>query len=118
MNAINNRTPLSAPEEILSNIKIEPDDSELKLQITLKKARRLKLQEAVTESKNSVEKVHHIGRFPFYSSQMSGCSRGHFSSSVKVIFPLPAPLLFLPETGLFKINIKVLNFRLTCLRCL
>ncbi|XP_023705287.1 U4/U6.U5 tri-snRNP-associated protein 1-like [Cryptotermes secundus] len=47
----------SAPEEILSNIKIELDDSELELQISLKKAWRLKLQEAVTESKNSVEKV-------------------------------------------------------------
>ncbi|PNF42461.1 hypothetical protein B7P43_G08725 [Cryptotermes secundus] len=45
------------PEEILSNIKIEPDDSELELQIALKKARRLKLQEAVKESKNSIEKV-------------------------------------------------------------
>jgi U4/U6.U5 tri-snRNP-associated protein 1 len=45
------------PEDILSNMKIEPDDSELELQIALKKARRLKLQEAVTESKNGVEKV-------------------------------------------------------------
>jgi hypothetical protein len=53
------------PEEVLSIIKIEPDDSELELQIALKKARRLKLQEAVTESKNSIEKVHHIDRFPF-----------------------------------------------------
>ncbi|PNF29069.1 hypothetical protein B7P43_G12633 [Cryptotermes secundus] len=46
-----------APEEIVSNIRTEPDNSELDLQIALKKARRLKLQEAVTESKNSVEKV-------------------------------------------------------------
>ncbi|XP_023720963.1 U4/U6.U5 tri-snRNP-associated protein 1-like [Cryptotermes secundus] len=45
------------PEEILSNIKIEPDDSELELQIALKKACRLKLQETVTELKNSVGKV-------------------------------------------------------------
>ncbi|XP_023707101.1 zinc finger protein 28 isoform X3 [Cryptotermes secundus] len=45
------------PEVILSNIKIEPSDSALELQIALKKAWRLKLQEAVTESKNSVEKV-------------------------------------------------------------
>jgi len=45
------------PEEVLSNIKIEPEESELELQIALKKARKLKLQEAVTESKNSIEKV-------------------------------------------------------------
>ncbi|XP_023710040.1 U4/U6.U5 tri-snRNP-associated protein 1-like [Cryptotermes secundus] len=48
---------IKAPEEILSNIKIEPEYSERELQIALKKAWRLKLQEAVTESKNSVEKV-------------------------------------------------------------
>ena len=65
MNVINNQKQLSVPEEVLSNIKIEPDDSELELQIALKKAGRLKLQEAVTESKNSIKKVHHIGRFPF-----------------------------------------------------
>ncbi|XP_023712792.1 U4/U6.U5 tri-snRNP-associated protein 1-like [Cryptotermes secundus] len=47
----------SLVQEILSNIKTEPDDSELELQIALKKARRLKLQEAVAESKNSIEKV-------------------------------------------------------------
>ncbi|XP_033608721.1 U4/U6.U5 tri-snRNP-associated protein 1-like [Cryptotermes secundus] len=46
-----------APEEIMSNIKIKPNDSALELQVALKKARRLKLQEAVTESKNNVEKV-------------------------------------------------------------
>ncbi|KDR24200.1 hypothetical protein L798_07607, partial [Zootermopsis nevadensis] len=40
-----------------SKIKVEPDDSELELQLALKKARKLKLQEAVTESKNSIEKV-------------------------------------------------------------
>lgn len=45
------------PEEVSSNIKIEPEESELELQIALKKARKLKLQEAVTESKNSIEKV-------------------------------------------------------------
>ena len=64
MNVINNRTHLSGPEEILSNIKIVPDDSKLELQVALKKARRLKLQEAVTESKNSAKK-RYIGRFPF-----------------------------------------------------
>ncbi|XP_023719539.1 uncharacterized protein LOC111871040 isoform X2 [Cryptotermes secundus] len=41
---------------MLSNIKTEPNDSELEFQIALKKAWRLKLQEAVAESKNSVEK--------------------------------------------------------------
>ncbi|XP_023720547.1 U4/U6.U5 tri-snRNP-associated protein 1-like [Cryptotermes secundus] len=40
-----------------SNFKIEPSDSRLELQIALKKARKLKPQAAVTESKNSVEKV-------------------------------------------------------------
>ncbi|XP_033608414.1 U4/U6.U5 tri-snRNP-associated protein 1-like [Cryptotermes secundus] len=54
---IQNGISFSAPEEILSNIKTEPDDSELELQIALKKAPRMKLQEAVTESKNNVEKV-------------------------------------------------------------
>jgi hypothetical protein len=50
---------------VLCDIKVEPDDSELELQMALKKARRLKLQEAVTESKNSIEKVHHVQGFPF-----------------------------------------------------
>jgi hypothetical protein len=45
------------PEDVISNIKVEPDDSELERQLALKKARKLKLQEAVTESKNSIEKV-------------------------------------------------------------
>ncbi|GFG38346.1 hypothetical protein Cfor_05693 [Coptotermes formosanus] len=44
-------------KEVPANIKIEPEESELELQIALKKARKLKLQEAVTESKNSIEKV-------------------------------------------------------------
>ena len=65
MNVISNQKQLSVPEEVPSNIRIEPDDSELELQIALKKAGRLKLQEAVTESKNSIKKVHHMGRFPF-----------------------------------------------------
>lgn len=43
-------------EEIVDDIKIEPDDSELELQLALRKARKLKLQEA-TESKNGIEKV-------------------------------------------------------------
>jgi hypothetical protein len=48
------------PEDVLSNIKVEPDDSELERQLALKKARKLKLQEAVTESKNSIEKVYNL----------------------------------------------------------
>ena len=35
----------------------------MELQIALKKARKLKLQEAVTESKNSIEKVHNRTEF-------------------------------------------------------
>lgn len=54
---------LSAAEEVVSIIKIEPEESELELQIALKKARKLKLQEAVTESKNSIEKVLNVTEF-------------------------------------------------------
>jgi hypothetical protein len=54
---------LSVPAEVLSIIKIEPEESELELQIALKKARKPKLQEAVTESKNSIEKVHNLTEF-------------------------------------------------------
>jgi hypothetical protein len=48
------------PNDVVSNIKVEPDDSELELQLALKKARKLKLQEAVAESKNSIEKVYRV----------------------------------------------------------
>ncbi|PSN34518.1 hypothetical protein C0J52_24454 [Blattella germanica] len=47
---------IQVPDEI-SDVKIEPDDSELELQLALKKARKLKLQEAIADSKNSIEKV-------------------------------------------------------------
>jgi hypothetical protein len=59
---------LSGPEEILSSIKIEPSDSELELQIAVKKAQTLKLQEAVTESKNSIEKYTTLADFLFNPS--------------------------------------------------
>ncbi|XP_069695557.1 U4/U6.U5 tri-snRNP-associated protein 1 isoform X5 [Periplaneta americana] len=48
-------TPLL--EDLITNIKVEPDESELELQLALKKARKLKLQEAIADSKNSIEKV-------------------------------------------------------------
>jgi hypothetical protein len=48
------------PGDVLSNIKVEPDESELELQLALKKARKLKLQDAAIESKNSIEKVCHL----------------------------------------------------------
>ncbi|KAJ9578722.1 hypothetical protein L9F63_005084, partial [Diploptera punctata] len=44
------------PEESVPDVKVEPDDSELELQLALKKARKLKLQEEAN-SKNSIEKV-------------------------------------------------------------
>ncbi|XP_071454399.1 U4/U6.U5 tri-snRNP-associated protein 1 [Hetaerina americana] len=47
---------LLPPPEDLSDVKLEPDDSEMELQLALNKARKIKQMEAL-ENKSSVEKV-------------------------------------------------------------